>query len=115
MARVYENTRKPVRQSKLITVGQVNALPAGRGATVQLDDGSEVALFNIDGKYFAIENFCPHRGYPLADSRVYGERVECDVHGWEFDLTTGECLTDSNCPLDTYEVTVENGLIKILV
>lgn len=115
MARVYENTRKPVRQSKVITIGQAEALPAGRGATIQLKDGSEVALFNANGNFYAIENFCPHRGYPLADSRLYGETVECDVHGWEFDLKTGECLTDANCPLETYEVTIEDGMIKILV
>jgi nitrite reductase (NADH) small subunit len=115
MARVYENTRKPVRQSELITVGQAESLPVGRGATIQLKDGSEVALFNANGNFYAIENFCPHRGYPLADSRLYGERVECDVHGWEFDLKTGECLTDSNCPLETYEVKIEDGMIKILV
>lgn len=115
MARVYENTRKPVRQSELITVGQAESLPVGRGATIQLKDGSEVALFNADGNFYAIENFCPHRGYPLADSRLYGGTVECDVHGWEFDLKTGECLTDSTCPLETYEVKIEDGIIKILV
>lgn len=115
MARVYQNLRKPVRQGRLVTVGKTDDLPVGRGATIQLKDGAEVALFNVNGNFYAIENFCPHRGYPLADSRVYGEIVECDVHGYEFDLKTGDCLTDSNCPLETYEVKIEDGMIKILV
>lgn len=115
MAIVYRNTRKPVRHGKLVTVGKAEALPNGRGATIQLKDGTELALFNANGKFYAIENFCPHRGYPIADSRIYDEIVECDVHGWEFDLKTGECLTEPSCPLETYEVKVEDGVIKILV
>lgn len=115
MARVFENTRKPKREGKLVTIGKAEAIPAGRGATIQLKDGAEVALFNVDGSLHAIENFCPHRGYPLADSRLYGNVVECDVHGFEFDVTTGECLTNSDCGIETYKVTVEDGLIKILV
>ena len=115
MARVYENTRKPIREGKLITVGPSEALPAGRGATIQLKNNTEVALFNVEGKFFAIENHCPHRGYPLADSRTYGNIVECDVHGYRFDLTNGDCLTDETCPLESYEVKIEDGLIKILV
>lgn len=115
MARVFENTRKPKREGKLITVGSEGAVPAGRGATIQLKDGTELALFNVNGKMYAIENFCPHRGYPLADSRLYGQTVECDVHGWRFDVTSGECLTKSDCSLEKYEVLIEDGMIKILV
>jgi NAD(P)H-dependent nitrite reductase small subunit len=115
MTRVYQNTRKPVRQGKLVTIGKTEDLPIGRSATIQLEDGSEIALFNLNGNFYAIENFCPHRGNPLADSRVYGETVECDLHGWEFDLKTGDCLTDSNCPLETYQVKIEDGMIKILI
>jgi nitrite reductase (NADH) small subunit/3-phenylpropionate/trans-cinnamate dioxygenase ferredoxin subunit len=115
MSRAFENTRKPKREGKLLTIAKTDALPIGRGANVQLKDGAEIALFNANGKFFAIENFCPHRGSPLADSRLYGETVECDFHGWRFDLKTGECLTDPNCPIETYEVIIEDEMIKILV
>ena len=115
MARVFENTRKPKREGKLITVGKVEVVPVGRGATIQLKNGAELALFNINGTMHAIENFCPHRGYPLADSRVYGNIVECDVHGYRFDVTTGECITKSDCGIEYYEVLIEDGMIKILV
>jgi nitrite reductase (NADH) small subunit len=115
MARVYENLRKPTRTGTLVTVGKAEALPNGRGATIQLKNGGEVALFNVNGNFYAIENHCPHRGYPLADSRVYENIVECDIHGWRFDLTDGSCLTDETCPLESYEVTIEDGMIKILV
>ncbi|MBS1796639.1 MAG: Rieske 2Fe-2S domain-containing protein [Acidobacteria bacterium] len=115
MSKHRENQHKPARAGRLVTVGKTDAVPPGRGATVKLKDGGEVALFNVDGKFHAIENFCPHKGYPLADSRLYGATVECDLHGWRIDVTTGECLTKKECSLEAYEVVVEDGWIKILV
>ena len=115
MGKVYENRRKPKREGKKITVGKVEAVPSGRGATVKLKDGTEVALFNVNGNFHAIENFCPHKGYPLADSRLYGSIVECDLHGWRFDVRSGECFTKKSCSIEAYEVVVEDGMIKILI
>jgi len=115
MSKHRENKRKPKREGKLATVGKVENVPPGRSATVKLKDGTEVALFNVGGKFHAIENFCPHKGYPLADSRLYGGIVECDLHGWRFDVSTGKCFTKSSCSIESYEVVVEDGWIKILV
>ncbi|MEZ5427806.1 MAG: Rieske 2Fe-2S domain-containing protein [Pyrinomonadaceae bacterium] len=115
MGRVFENKRKPKRRGKKVTVGKAEAVPPGRGATVQLKDGTELALFNVGGDFHAIENFCPHKGYPLADSRLYGNIVECDLHGWRFDVRNGECFTKKSCSIESYEVVIEDGWIKILV
>jgi len=115
MGKIFENRRKPMRTGKKITVGRIEAVPAGRGATVKLKDGTEVALFNVNGSFHAIENFCPHKAYPLADSRLYGNIVECDLHGWRFDVRNGECFTKKSCSLESYEVVVEDEMIKILV
>lgn len=115
MGKAFKNRRKPERTGKKITVGQAEAVPMGRGATVKLKDGTEVALFNVNGNFYAVENFCPHKGYPLADSRLYGNTVECDLHGWRFDVRSGECFTNSNCSIESYEVVIEDGMIKILV
>jgi nitrite reductase/ring-hydroxylating ferredoxin subunit len=112
---MFENKRRPKRERKLITVAKVDAIPSGRGANVSLKDGSEIALFNIEGEYFAVENFCPHRGSTLADSRTYGTEVECDLHGWRFDLTNGECLTTPTCSIETYAVKIEDGFVKVFV
>jgi len=115
MGKHHENRHKPKRTGKKITIGQTEAVPAGRGATVQLKGGAEVALFNVDGSFYAIENFCPHKGVPLADSRLYGNTVECDLHGWRFDVRSGECFTKKACSIESYEVIVEDGWIKIVV
>lgn len=115
MGRVFENKRKPAREGRKVTVGPVGAVPPGKGATVELKNGGEVALFNVDGELFATENFCPHKGYPIADSRLYGRQVECDLHGWRFDVATGDCTTPGGCPIETYPVVVEDGTIKLII
>lgn len=115
MGKLYENKRKPERTGRKITVGRVSDLPKGRGATVKLKDGKEVALFNINGNFHAIENFCPHKAYPLADSPIRGNIVECNLHSWRFDVRTGECYTKKNCSIESYEVVIEDDWIKILV
>ena len=111
----FENKRRPKRVGNLVTVAKIDAIPSGRGANVRLKDGSEIALFNIAGTYFAVENFCPHRGSHLSDSRTYGNEVECDLHGWRFDLATGECLTTPTCSIETYTVEIEDDFVKIRI
>jgi nitrite reductase (NADH) small subunit len=110
----FSNFRKPKRDGRLITVGRVEDVPTGRGATVELLDGTELALYNIDGEFHAIENFCPHKGAPLADGQLCGHLVECDWHGWRFDVRTGACLTNAS-GVETYEVVVEDGMIKVRI
>jgi nitrite reductase/ring-hydroxylating ferredoxin subunit len=115
MGKLYKNKHKPKREGKKITVGNVGAVPEGRGATVKLKDGGELALFNVGGEFHAIENFCPHKAAPLADSRLYGNIVECNLHGWRFDVRNGECFTKKGCSIESYEVLIEDEMIKIIV
>lgn len=110
----FANFKKPRKQGEKITVGRTTDVPAGRGATIELPGGGQLALYNVNGEFFAIENFCPHRGAPLADGRVCGHAVECDWHGWRFDLRTGQCLTNTG-HVEPYEVFIEDGWIKIIV
>jgi nitrite reductase (NADH) small subunit len=115
MGKGKTNKHKPVREGRIITVGRAESVPPGRGATVQLKDGAEIALFNVDGVYHAIENFCPHKGYALADSPLKGTVVVCEHHDWKFDVKTGHCFTAPKCSIDRYDVTVKDGLILIEV
>ena len=110
----FGNFKKPRRQGQTITVGRVEDVPEGRGATVELMDGTELALYNVGGEFYAIENFCPHKGAPLADGQLCGQVIECDWHGWRFDVSTGQCLNNAS-RVDAYEVRIEDGWIKIIV
>jgi len=115
MGKFRENKRKPKRTGATVTVGRAESVPAGRGATVRLQDGTEIALFNVGGTFHAIENFCPHKGYPLADSQLYGNIVECNLHAWRFDVTNGKCSTKKGCSVESYEVEVVDGMIRITI
>lgn len=107
--------RRPPREGKLVTVGRVEDVPEGRGATVELEGGRELALYHVGEGFYCIENFCPHKGAPLADGALAGHSVACDWHGWRFDIRTGSCLNRPSEPVETYEVVIEDGLIKIRI
>jgi naphthalene 1,2-dioxygenase system ferredoxin subunit len=94
--------------------GRADDLPAGTCKTIDLPEGRELALYNIDGEFYATESFCPHKGARLADGILCDHVIECQLHGWQFDVRTGECLTVTE-RLKTYEVVVEEGLIKVLL
>ena len=111
----HPNFKRPARNNQLVTVGRAEDVPPGRGATVELKDGKELALYNVGGRFYAVENFCPHRGAPLADGTLCGATVECDWHGWRFDVTTGACLGRPGNDIESFEVLVEDGWIKIRV
>ena len=111
----FGNFGKPERTGQTVTTGRVTDVPPGRGATVELLDGRELALYNIDGQFFAIENFCPHKGAPLVDGKLCGHIIECEWHGWRFDVRSGQCLTTPSGDIETFPVIVEDGTIKILV
>ena len=103
------------RAGTLVTVGRVEDVPEGRCATVELHDGRELALYNVGGSFHAIQNFCPHKGAPLADGELRGHTIECALHGWLFDVRTGACLNRPDEPVESYEVLIEDGWIKIKV
>ena len=56
-------------------------------------EGQKIALFRAQGKFYAILNQCPHRGGPLVEGQLEGTKVTCPWHAWEFDVSSGECLT----------------------
>jgi nitrite reductase/ring-hydroxylating ferredoxin subunit len=111
----HDNPKRPQRTGERVTVGRVEDVPPGRGATVELKGGRELALYNVGGAFHAIENFCPHRGAPLADGNLCGHTVECDWHGWRFDVRSGACLNNPAQAIESYEVLIEDGWIKILI
>lgn len=111
----YTNYKRPPRTGALVTIGRVEDVPENCGATVELEAGGELALYNVGGAFYAIENFCPHKGAPLADGKLTGCIVECDWHGWRFDARTGQCLTRRGADVESYEVVIEDGWIKIRI
>ena len=108
------NSDQLTKPAKTIDAGRVEDLPDGSSKTIELPEGRELALYNVNGEFYATESFCPHKGAPLADGTLCEHIIECDWHGWQFDVRTGECLTVSE-KLETYKVVIEGGLIKVLI
>ena len=77
-------------------------------------NGTTVAVFKVDEDYYAIQNMCSHSEADLADGEVYDYKVECPLHGAEFDLTTGEAVTlPATTPVNTYSVSIEDGYLYL--
>ncbi|MCA1593795.1 MAG: Rieske 2Fe-2S domain-containing protein [Acidobacteria bacterium] len=110
-----DNPRRSPREGKLVTVGRVEDVPDGRAATIELEGGGELALYHVGGDFFCLENFCPHKGAPLADGNLQDHAVECDWHGWRFDFRTGACINRPGEDVESYEVLIEDGWIKVVV
>ena len=93
-------------------VCKVEDLKPGAGRSVSLF-ARPYAVFNVNGTLYGIDAACGHMKANLAAGHLYGEIVECAMHGWEYNVKTGECLTVEHDPLRTYPVKVENGLVWI--
>lgn len=99
--------------SDWIEVCSEKALPPGEHLVVDLD-GIEVAVFNLDGNYYAIEDRCTHDGAEIASGALEGDAIVCPRHGARFCLKTGKALTPPAYEdLHVFPVRVENGLIQI--
>ena len=77
-------------------------------------DGNEIALFNVDGTFYALDNECPHRGGPLGEGDLEGCIVTCPWHAWQYDVRTGESITD-DLTVARYDVKVEGGDVLVAV
>ena len=93
-------------------VAQVSAVPEQEGLLVTAGE-KELALFQLDGAWFAIDNACPHRGGPLAEGHAEDGCVTCPWHGWEFDLAGGAAKHRPEIVAATYPVRIDGDDVKI--
>jgi nitrite reductase/ring-hydroxylating ferredoxin subunit len=98
--------------SEYLTVARVSVVPPGMGTVVTVK-GRELAIFNVQGRFYALDNRCPHQDYPLGMSPIFDNSVICIGHGWRFDLESGECASVPGVRVRTYEVIVEGDEVKI--
>ena len=90
-------------------------LAEGEFAVVEADDHF-VAVINVGGKYFAIEDVCTHDGGELTGGPIDNDQIICPRHGARFCIRTGEALTPPAYePVATFDVRVLNGLIQVKV
>lgn len=123
-------SRTSGRSRERHVLGPADLLEPGGRCLVEVN-GREVGLFNLEGEYFALLNYCPHRSGPLCKGRVRplivdegvyglsrtreGEILKCPWHQWEFDIRSGEALYDPALRVRTYPVKIENGEVVLYV
>ena len=99
--------------SDFIKVAETSDIPAGRVKVVVVGN-RRIALCNVDGQFFAIDDLCTHDGGALDQGELQGDVIECPRHGARFSVRTGKVLAlPAVKALDTYPLTVEGSEIRL--
>jgi len=106
---------KNYSMSDFFKVARTSEIPQGGKKLVEVDF-LPVAIFNIGGEYYAIEDVCTHDGGPLAEGELENEEIICPRHGARFNVKTGQALCmPAFESVECYEVKIENDDIYISV
>jgi nitrite reductase (NADH) small subunit len=93
-------------------VAEISEVPVGQSKVVMLNNKA-IALFNIDGKFYALHNLCPHEGGPLNEGRVKGHVVACPWHDLAFDVRNGQGIDGGGYCVGSYEVRLDGNDIMV--
>jgi nitrite reductase (NADH) small subunit len=93
-------------------IAKIEDVPEGRGITVQTAQ-RDVALFKIGGEIFALDGACPHKGGPLGEGLCHEGTVYCPLHGWQFNIRTGECVDRPDKPAERLPVRIAGQMIEV--
>ena len=99
---------------EFVKVARSGEVPDGSAIVVEAG-GRKVALFNSGGSFYAIDNACRHLGGSLGAGEIYGTRVICPLHGWEYDFTTGASVDDPETRLTCFVVKVDGEDVLVEV
>jgi 3-phenylpropionate/trans-cinnamate dioxygenase ferredoxin component len=89
-------------------------LTAGRCMEVSVG-GKPVALYNVEGTFYATSNTCIHRGGPLGQGLLSGNEVMCPWHAWTWDVRSGENTANPSLRIPSYEVKVEGADVLVRI
>jgi nitrite reductase/ring-hydroxylating ferredoxin subunit len=92
--------------ANFVKVCKTTDIGEGSGRSVDVN-GKSIAVFNIEGNFYAINDICGHRGGPLGEGELDGNTVVCPWHGWRYDVITGANELVPDLPTNRYDVKVE--------
>jgi len=93
-------------------VAETADLKPGEGKVVEVA-GKTLALFNVDGAFYALDNTCLHRGGPLGEGELEATIVTCPWHGWRWDVTSGANTNNPAVKVACFPVKVEGSSIFV--
>ncbi len=101
-------------ESNFRNVARIDEIPEGQGRVFEVEERL-IAVFQDQGKFYAIDDACPHQGAPLSDGVVFDRSVTCTWHGWRFSLEDGRHLDGSRCRVASYPVRVVDDLVQVCI
>ena len=107
---------------KIAEIAKSEEIPAGEMKRF-LIEGKEILVVNYEGRYYAMDEKCTHRGGDLSEGKLEGNILTCPLHGSKFDITTGKNVSGPKLGFlklkikdeTSYKVNSENGIIKISI
>ncbi len=101
--------------SSWVTVSTLSEVPLGGSTVVEMPGKITIALFNVEGTLYAIDDYCPHMGAPLSKGCVKGAVVACPWHNAEFSLISGSVMNASPAygSVKTYKVRLEGEDVQL--
>jgi len=95
-----------------VRIAAAGEIPPGEGRVVEAA-GRSLAVFNVDGAYYALDNACSHRGGPLGEGDLEGTVVVCPWHAWRWDVTSGANVNNPAVRMACFAVRVQDGAIFV--
>jgi nitrite reductase/ring-hydroxylating ferredoxin subunit len=100
--------------SEWFQVAQVSDCPPQSAMELVVEDHL-IAIYNVEGTFYALDGVCPHQGGPLGKGRLEGCTVKCPWHGWQFDIPSGAYLLSDRIRQTRYDVCVEGDIVLIRI
>ena len=100
--------------AEAIRVAAVSDIPPGTGRELTVGD-RVVALFNVEGAFYALDGICRHAGGPLGNGTLTGRVVTCPWHGWQYDVTTGQHCLAPGIQQDRIEIQVRDDDVYVVL
>ncbi len=97
-----------------VKVAAVAEVESGKVKTVNAN-GKTLALCNVEGTFYALDNVCLHRSGPLGEGVLDGHKLECPWHSWQYDVKTGAVVMNPSMKVPTYEVKIEGVDVLVAV
>jgi len=93
---------------------KIGDVTQGKSKVVTID-GHFIALFNVNGSLYALDNTCLHRGGPLGEGQLEGNVITCPWHGWQYDVKSGRSLVNPLAKVKSYPVRVDGDTVLVKI
>lgn len=111
-ASVSSNASAPASAASFQHACALEAIPTDGTKVVELS-GQQVVLYRVDENVYASANRCPHASGPIGEGELCGNVITCPLHGWTFDVSSGECINMAGEKLETYPTKLDGGQVLV--